>query len=84
MDHNPRLAGQAGLIAVMVTAVITGLATVIHNLAPGQPWLAIPVLILFVTLEAIATTFWLRHHDQLIVNRSWQLCPGSQGRCTIA
>jgi hypothetical protein len=50
MDHNPRLAGQAGLIAVMVTAVITGLATVIHNLAPGQPWLAIPVLILFVTI----------------------------------
>jgi hypothetical protein len=70
MDHNPRLAGQAGLIAVMVTAVITGLATVIHNLAPGQPWLAIPVLILFVTLEAIATTFWLRHRDQLIVNHT--------------
>ena len=62
--------GQIILIAVMATAVPVGFLTIAKIVAPDQPWLLIVWLGLATAIETISTTLWLRHRDQLSLNKS--------------
>ncbi|MCB8942148.1 MAG: DUF4129 domain-containing protein [Ardenticatenaceae bacterium] len=62
---------QTILLALMITAVPVGLLTIISIIVPGWPWLAIVWLGLATAVEALSTTIWLGHHNQLGLNKSY-------------
>lgn len=60
---------RAFLLAVLVSALLTGLISVVRAVAPGPAWRWLLPVVFFVALESVITTHWLRHPDRRQLNR---------------
>ncbi|MFW6098291.1 MAG: DUF4129 domain-containing protein [Chloroflexota bacterium] len=72
---NPIPMGDPGslqplLVAVLVTALVTGLIVVIRLASPSPAWRLLTVAVFLVALEAVYTSRWLAHPDRRQLNRS--------------
>lgn len=61
---------QPLLIAVLVTALVTGPIVVIRLAAPNPAWRFLTVAVFLVALESIYTSRWLAHPDRRQLNRT--------------
>lgn len=61
---------RALLIALLVSALLTGFIAVVRAVAPRPSWLFLFPVVFLVALESVYTTHWLRHPDRRQLNRS--------------
>lgn len=61
---------QALVIAVLVTALVTGLVVVIDLVSPNPAWRWLPVSAFLISLEAVFTWRWLAHPQRRQLNRN--------------
>lgn len=59
---------QPILIALLISALFTGILVLLDTLIPGEAWLSLSFFCLFATLEGIYTTLWLDHPNRRIVD----------------
>jgi hypothetical protein len=57
---------QPAMIAVLVTALMTGLATLLRLLSPNGPWTDLLAFVFFIALEVSLTTRWLAERGSQI------------------
>ena len=58
------------LMAIMLTALMVGLLSVVVEISEDSRWFGLTFLLFFIALEAIYTTNWLNHPRQLPLARS--------------
>src|SRR5690606_906794 len=61
---------QPFLIAILVTALITGPIVIIRLAAPDSAWRYLTVAVFVVALQSVYTSRWLSHPDRRQLNRT--------------
>jgi len=60
---------QPFVVAILVTALITGLVVIIRLSSPDLAWRWLPISVFLIALEAVYTSRWLAHPQRRQLNR---------------